>query len=230
MNWQGVLSRSAVLVWALGFALIPTVVLAHNPDNYYNGIWTQNAAAEILYEFTQQVPGDGQGDFADRVADGAQEWNAVPALDLTFKRHGVTGNYDPFQSCSDLPPYKNGIHYRDINENPAASAKVCYHDGHIDAFNIAFDPSYSWYKGTAPGGLGPNEYPVWGMSAHEFGHATGGWLDNTPAGHFDSQANPGLCDDTDDRHTMCKNWATGQWRLRSLEAHDEETFGAAYPF
>ena len=89
---------------------------------------------------------------------------------------------------------------------------------------IAFNSSnVTWYSGTGDPPNGQSD--VWSFSAHEFGHATGGWLSGSIGGHFGGAT---LCPNSSSRHTMCASLPTGENWWRSLEFHDSETFGNAY--
>jgi hypothetical protein len=227
--------RGAVLVWVLTLVLVPaSPALAHSDDNYWFAEWRSQSrgSSDQKYEFTQQVPGDGNGNFADRVADGAKKWNdiAISGSDMHFVRNGVVSNYNPW-SCPTW--YRNGVHYRTVPDFDAAAFVCRSWDGqyYVNSFQVIFDPDPSpggWYVGVDWNNQGPGESDVFGFSAHEFGHVSGGWSENwTPQGHFDPGANPNLCFNPSgpwaDHHTMCKNTppaGPSQGWVRSLEAHD----------
>jgi hypothetical protein len=212
---------------------------AHDDNNYWEVEWRSQdrGTSKQDYEFTNQVPGDSNGSFADSVARGSQAWNAIAinGADMHFRRNGAVANYNPFTPC-DLADYRNGIHYRDIPDNPLARALMCFTPGTnnwVDNFQVVFDPDYSWYKGVDYTGIGGSQYDVDGTSTHEFGHVVGGWTDGSVEGHYDPTNNATLCGSgvsIYDQHTMCVSTGPGlQASLRrSLETHDIDVFVLAY--
>ena len=119
-------------------------------------------------------------------------------------RNGVVANYDPFASCSTIPQYKNGIHYRDVPDGLLAIAPFCYTQvtpgtDLIDSFQVVFDPDFNWYRGVDYSGIGSSQFDVFGQAAHEFGHVVGGWIDpggscsDCVGGHYDPTRNGALC-------------------------------------
>jgi hypothetical protein len=167
------------------------------------------------------------------------KWNQIDinGADHHFVRNGVVGNYDPFAGCGSFAQYQNGIHYRQIPDDPDALAGICIDDtvgtDLIDSFQVTFDPDPDWYTGVDYTGIGSPQQDVQGISAHEYGHVVGGWTGSTPEGHFDNQTNPGLCGSgvpDSDKHTMCAKSGLGLEASfkRSLELHDYHTMQEAY--
>jgi hypothetical protein len=233
---------AAALGWAFAFILIQGLpALAHNEDLFWSGLewWTEDRnTTRQYYEFTEQVPGDSNGAFADRVAEGAQKWNAIDinGPDNHFVRNGVVANYGPFGGCSTIADWKNGIHYREIPDNPAARTRLCrdtsvFGTDRIRWFQVIFDPDYTFYTGDTIGGLDSGERDLEGLSAHEFGHAVGGWLESSDNYHFESPRDGTICDPPyTSKHTMCASFPTGSdsYYRRTLETHDIHTYVQRY--
>jgi hypothetical protein len=235
--------RIAGAVWVLSLiALSAQPAHAHTPANFFFAEWRSQdrGTTKQYYEITSEVPGDANDAFADRVADGAVKWNQINinGADMHYVRNGVVANYNPFAPCGDIPHYKNGIHYRDVPDNPLATTHYCFTDppgtNLVDSFQIVFDPDKSWFKGADYTNIGSSQFDVQGVAAHEFGHASGGWWEDfSNEGHFDNQSNPELCGSgapDSDKHTMCVNSGSGLEASlkRSLEPHDVHTFHDAY--
>jgi hypothetical protein len=235
-------SRLSIVVWILLFALATAIpASAHEAANFWRAEWRSQdrGTTKQYYEFTQQVPGDANGAFADRVAAGAVKWNdiAINGADMHFVRNGVVADYNPIPPCNQ-PNYKNGIHFRDTPDNTDGYTTICisnipFGTDLINNFQVIFDPDNSWYTGVDYTGIGSAQQDVQGLSAHEFGHAVGGWTESTQEGHFDNVSNPGLCGSgvpDSDKHTMCAKSGLGLEASlkRSLEPHDVHTFQNAY--
>jgi hypothetical protein len=93
-------------------------------------------------------------------------------------------------------------------------------------FQMTFDSTQSWYFGTS--GIPAGYFMVSGISAHEFGHAAGGWGPSN-ANHFTIDNTNGLCEASvgiADLHTMCRfaDRFKGNNHQGTLESHDIHTF------
>jgi hypothetical protein len=123
-------SMTILLSLLLVFVFAPAA-LAHDDNDYWDAEWrsADRGTTRQDYEFTEEVPGDSNGIFGDSVARGGQAWNAIAinGADMQFRRNGVVANYDPFNPCS-LDNYRNGIHYRQIPDNPLARTNLCVYD------------------------------------------------------------------------------------------------------
>ena len=157
----------------------------------------------------------------------------MPSRNVSTK----AGQDHPFGSCSSIPVYKNGIHYRDTPDNTLANTQACIVGGtndYINWFQVILDPDKNWYTGSGSTGIPANYYDVEGVSTHEFGHVVGGWTPNSAKGHYDPADTPSLCDplgsETPSHHTMCNKTddddESAYWR--SLEPHDKDVFQLAY--
>lgn len=242
----GAIEVASIVAWAFVFVVLQALpAIAHDPDDFWSGYeWASQDrnTTKQYYEFTEQVPGDSNGAFADRVAEGGQKWNAIDiaGADNRFVRNGVVSNYDPYRSCGDIEgtsdEYKNGIHYRQTNGNAAAQIKVCWDarvgTDRIFSFQIIFDPDVNWYKSDSYSGIGSGERDVEATSAHEFGHGVGGWTTSSLY-HFESPRDGTICSASyTSRHTMCSgavwpNGSTNPYR-RTLESHDIHTYVDRY--
>jgi hypothetical protein len=178
------LARAAIVSWMLFLVFLPISAIAHSVDQFWAFEWASQDRGTSAqdYEVTDQVPGDSaKSPFPERVADGHNAWNDVNITDpdMDFARNGTIGNYNPFDACSH-PDFRNGLHYRDIANNPLAQTNICRHwtiwGYQMRNFQVTFNPSYSWYTGSDGGGIGNNQNDVAGMRAHEFGHVVGGWV------------------------------------------------------
>jgi hypothetical protein len=244
------LPRLATLSWVVVLMLIlmtPKTARAHDPDNFWNGDeWAaeDRNTTRQRYEFMENFPGGANGNFGDRVAGGAQEWNAVAISgeDNHFVRNGVVADYG--FSCDSIPEYKNGIALRDTSTGGAADTRYCDDSrigtDRIFAFLIRFDPDYDWFKGSNPANIGSGQKDAEAVAAHEFGHVVGGWVTNSahpdPENpHFIYPRDGVICYSGIDREfaeTMCggstpptgfeNTWA------RDLESHDRHTYVDRY--
>jgi len=234
---------SIVLLIATVVILTSVPAYAHGDDNYWDYEWRSQdrGTTNQDYEFTSQVPGDdANGAFGDRTAEGGQKWNAIGigGNDMHFRRNGVVANYNPFDDCSNIPDYKNGIHYRSLPGGAIGITSLCTSPGlfsnvYIDSFQISFESSENWYKQDATSGIPGWQTDLESVAAHEFGHVVGGWLDAGPYSHYTNAVNAAICPNPPSNvtQTMCAggdNSATGQTWRRSLEEHDIDVFQLAY--
>ena len=235
------MEAASAVAWGLVLVLIQAMpALAHNEDLFWSGLewWSEDRNTTKQYhEFTQQVPGDANGPFGDRVAEGGRKWNAIDidGPDNHFVRNGVVANYDPFGGCGTIADWKNGIHYRQTPDNNVALTRLCrdvsvFGTDRIRWFQIIYDPSFDFYTGDAQGGIS-SERDLEGVSAHEFGHVVGGWLESSQNGHFESPRGGTICETPyTSKHTMCLGWPGGPngYYRRSLEPHDIHTYVQRY--
>lgn len=195
---------------------------AHSAVNYYSTSWGPDDVPNINWRFTEQVP---TGNFRDRVVDGTLEWNNVGAVPFNWVK--VTPEYANFNpnpsDCTTIAHEKNGVHYRSVPSGFVAYTHTCSESGFLRSTQVVFSSSNSWYSGTST--PGSTQSDVWAFAAHEFGHATGGWLNNSIGGHFGGST---LCPSDNTKHTMCASIFNGTNYQRSLEFHDSETFDNAY--
>ena len=233
---------AAVVAWAVALVLIQALpAFAHNEDLFWDGVeWAteDRNTTKQFYEFTTEVPGDANGAFADRVAEGGQKWNAIDinGPDNHFVRNGVVANYNPFGSCPEIADFKNGVHFREVPDNPVARTRICrantvFGTDRIMWFQMIFDESHSFYTGNAQGGTS-GQYDVENVSAHEFGHAVGGWIESSENGHFQSPRDGATICTTPytSRSTMCATFIAGSngFYGRSLESHEIHTYVQRY--
>lgn len=186
-------------------------VRAHPAGQFYPKEWDMNA---IHYYFAGSVP---TGNPRDRIHDGAQEWNALPPL-LHFYKEG-THEPDPFHNCPQTP---NVIRMSGGLPPYVYAETVKCSSVYINSFQMRFNDDVDWWFQTDAPPAG--QVDIWGISAHEFGHA-GGFRGD----HF-NEADPDTCEPGVPRHTMCAGTLyQGEVWQRTLELHDRETFDNAYP-
>lgn len=223
----------AVLAGAVFGLLVaaPMSAAAHSDySTWYRTKWKSDhhTGLNITWRFAPTFPSDSAK--RDRVREGAGAWNAE-GQDMKFEWLGSSSDAQPF-SCSDFSALSyNGISWDSLDGSGGtwARAKVCwhttsetYHTSH--QFLIRFDSDDTWYDGT--GTPGSNQVDLKSLATHEFGHATGGWLDESSGGHWSSSSS--LCTDSP-RHTMCPSINKGENFMRGLELHDSHTFTGLYP-
>jgi hypothetical protein len=233
------LDRSLVKVGFLFLvALLPLasaeLALAHSHEDYWSDTWPNG---DVLYNMTVSIPSGLGSDKHDAIASGGSGWNAQSTR-ITFKRSGnEVADFDWDGLACDRP---NAIHWVPISGANARSI-VCqdFFLVRLDRFQIAFDSQptspEAWYWGIQ-GNQGLNDNFVTGVSAHEFGHAAGGWQEEPgDIGHFDATNNPNLCGGgvpLADLQTMCSSVDErfeGTEAKASLEFHDIDTFQHWYP-
>lgn len=200
------MDRVGLLAFLLLLALIgfSRQALAHTDEDYWTdgGIWSNG---DVAYDMETAIPGGLGSGQHDAIARGGQDWNALTS-EITFKRSGnEVAHFALNQTCN----HPNTIHWHSLS-NALGATTLCYNifSTRIVRFGMEFDNDQPWNYGDS--GIPSGMYQMSGVSAHEFGHAAGGWIEN-PAdiGHYDSNHNPNLCGSSvplSDRHTMCAVW------------------------
>lgn len=235
--------RVSLAGWLIGMQLgLVISAQAHPSANYYSIKWASAQRPIITWSFDNDFP-SGSG-WRSRVISGANTWDANQPTELQFD--DLPDVVKTFSSnCNDWGLEQNVLFFRDLGSGGGtlATTGACGQAGNPSLyknFTMSFDSSEDWHTGTGnppPSGCVPYCVDAWGISTHEFGHGTGGWLSGSAAGHFDPTANPGLCGTpgATDYHTMCITYqpstsgdpARGA-RWRSTETHDDHTFDGAY--
>lgn len=213
-----------------------TFVNAHPADVYYPHPWATDAFGDVTvtWRFTPEFPDDFPEDtgFQRRIRDGAQTWNNVGA-NLRFAEVAAAPNDYAARGCGNQllqGTDRNGMHWEAIDGRGNVLARtyqcigtVGVNAGRMYSFDMQWDPAEWWHIHTGSPPSGTTD--VWSVASHEFGHATDWEM------HFDDNAgwNGSLCQTGDaGRHTMCKYYEPGTLRMRTLEAHDVETFVNRY--
>lgn len=228
----------------------PTIAEAHGQNHWYpcssNSTycyrWPTTLRNQVKIIWASRAWEDGKEMGASgrqRVKDAADAWSDL-GEPMRFTFPGTT-NYNLTVNCADVATGQVAVFYRwydDSDTNPnseqASVGRVtrCRNQAGIRSAVLEFNSKYNLYTGTgtAPAGT----ISLWGVAAHELGHVTGfaGHWDTGPTGTLeapDSNADRGPCvDDPLARHTMCALFVGKGGHLRSLELHDEHTFGNAY--
>lgn len=193
---------------------------AHDPSEFNAKKWVvADYQGGITVWPDNSFPGGLTGTFFDRVQNGYQQWNAVccvDSFDFTSGTAAVSRSFGPCQTDRD------SIVFWENFTGALAQTGQCLNDnGRVYYVGTRFDSSQFWYAGT--GQVGTNNFDFWGVATHEFGHQTGTWYGNA---HFTS---PISCPGNSTDQTMCPSLGEEQEKLRSLEAHDIDTFQNNYP-
>ncbi len=131
--------------------------------SYSDRKWTQILGGNVYVQFYKNVPDT----WSTSVDNGAFAWNGVAKF--SFQDHGSTGRGGPIQDGYSTV-------CRGTIDGPGgtlAQTTIWYHwwwPWWIAEADIKFDGAESWYAGT--GTCPINQYDVWNVAAHEFGH----WL------------------------------------------------------
>jgi len=221
----------AFFVILLSLGGTATTSFAHTGSQWWFETWP---SGDVKYDMTVGVPGTLGSSYHDEIAEGGKKWNALTNF-ITFKRSGnEVANFGDAQACNN----PSAIHWTN-HSSGVAYTLVCqnFFGTVLDRFQITFDSdlpmSEGWYWGFVGVPQGILDYPVQGVSGHEFGHGAGGWH-SSESGHFDPTETPNLCGSSvplADLHTMCSNIsnAIGTTHENSLETHDKHTFQHWYP-
>jgi hypothetical protein len=188
-------------------------------------------AGDVTYDMTTAVPGGLGSNQHDQIAAGGQKWNALTNV-ITFKRSGNEVAGFDHTNCSPGDSHPSAIHWLNL-ANFVGQTYTCQNTIHtvIAEFQMTFDSGTNWYYGTS--GIPSGYRMISGTSAHEFGHAAGGWIGNNGLNHFTVDNTNGLCETSvplADLHTMCRfdDRFIGNSNQGSLELHDSHTFQIYY--
>jgi hypothetical protein len=132
---------------------------------------------------------------------GAVQWNNVSPSNFQWRASNGGAN-DVYKTSIDG---KYGV---------LAETSVWHSGAIIVSMSIRFDDDDKWYKGT--GSPPSSRADVWGVAAHEFGHALG-------LGHTNQGCGVGS------GPTMCAYTNYGESNKRSLETDDRNGINAIYP-
>lgn len=189
------------------------VAYAHDAATYYPAPRWPNGVFEPYFIAT------GVPDLArvnTSIVNGANAWNALNEP-MDFSYQGRSAQSILVNQCP-----ANGHSY--VFQRPldgvggrAAETYRCSSGGFTNSFVMTFD-NEPWYSDTDnPPANNPDR---WGMSAHEFGHATGF------SGHWDALST--RCGYSSKQLTMCPSQFNGTTWWRTPGDHDIHTFQAAY--
>jgi hypothetical protein len=211
----------STIALSLATVVLAGIALAHSGSTYYPSKWKRDLS--VAWRIDNSVPG---GAFRNRILDGAQEWNRL-APNMRFSHVGGDATNVNIRRCSPNRPYqRDGVFYGPIDGrlNVLAFVVTCTFPGtnELKHFQMKFDSAENWYTGT--GTPGSSAFDVWGVAAHEFGHATG-FSGPYAKGHFNPRG--GVCTSSP-KHTMCPTISLGSTGSRSLEEHERHTFRNVY--
>jgi hypothetical protein len=222
MHTRRTIDRILIVMAFLVMTMTPAT--AHSAAYYYYGTW--NAGTGLL---PITVPWQsGNITFNPTwIQQGPQQWNNL-GQSMQFRYDGERNVNSTGSSCPTAP-LDNWVFQRVLDgvAGTLAITWTCWRTTPLGArqlhsFTIEYDGSESWYSGN--GDAPPTYVDVWSVASHEFGHATG-WVPY----HLDENGtNPELCLDDSTEHTMCSFYTPGTERMRTLEAHDVDTFSTAY--
>ncbi len=243
--WRG-LEGLTVFAWAILLAFGPvTMAYAHSVDQFWGPEWANQdrGTSKQHFSVTEEVPGTtSSATWPLRVYQGSVRWNNVDIVDpdMSFGvKAAIVANYSPYNHCGSDYFFENGMHYRDVAGDSLAVTIVCTQNtiwgDQIRNYQMVFDPNATtWYTGSDPDAVPSGSMDLIYVASHEFGHAAGGWSDDTPGGHYDSANNSLLCGigvPVIDRHTMCASATAGRTLdSRALEYHDVDVFIEVYDF
>ena len=232
----------AVACFALGAAASTTSLAYanHGQSPYFNAHWTtantlHQEDKTVEWTYTSNFPSSTA--FRQRMVDGSHEWNQE---NQSMQFNHLPGDVATlsFNECTiaNYSYQDDRVGWGDIQSGTKdpyfAWTNGCLSfnsDGnHMWFFRLQVSNDYSWYTGTST--VTSGQVDVWGMAAHEFGHATGRF-GGSDHGHFlegDETACPGAGGGGTGYSTMCPHLNTGKEAWRSLETHDKTSFGAAY--
>jgi hypothetical protein len=99
------MARIAALVWGsivIAGLLAPVTAAAHEPGDYWRLEWRSQDRGTTAqrYEFTEEVPGDANGAFADRVAGGRSRGTTYQSTALICTSSGTV-------SSTTMPRYSH---------------------------------------------------------------------------------------------------------------------------
>lgn len=224
-------SRPAIAALALGvlITLLPTArSVAHPVTGAIFPMGWQERTQTFYFSgpYWSTIP-----DIAARMRSAAARWTDL-AADFTWVDGGDVGTFST-SPCTN--PYVSTALFWDELDGPSslpgsqgdwygANYNCPYpgQPGRIYSAVIIMDGQESnWYTGnstTVPAG----HSDLYGVAAHEFGHAAG-------FDHWDP-VDSSLCDQADpNHHTMCQSGVRGKNWDRTPAAHDAHTFNARYP-
>jgi hypothetical protein len=212
--------RHASLVIAL-LTLVVTVVATAPASSHPAPFLHWGADRDVNWAFTPEV--DALPGMRARVQDAAFVWNNVNR-GMRFVQNPDHADFASTAPCpGGVDQNNDAIHYEPLTGAEAgwlAATRSCWNatTGELWRFEIVVDRNDPFYTGggTPPG----NQYDLWSVLSHEFGHATG-------LEHWDD-ANPMCSDGGIVRHTMCPTIPIGETWMRTVEPHDIHTFHNTY--
>ena len=176
---------SIFLLAGAGTIFTPASASAHDAHQWFDPLaWD---TLDVDYRIDDSIPGSGGSMFEDRIHDGASEWNVVGGVGgFDFDDSG-NGNRSYAQPCNwEDDAIDIWVFQQDIGSTAQMLQCEIYRPGQditvIESARVVFDTDGPWYKGT--GNVTAGQISVWGTAAHEFGHATGTFIDGPNGSHW----------------------------------------------
>lgn len=219
------ISRLCLLtVAAVAIAVAPTAAEAHTASTYYPARWP--AGTHVTFGYDVSYP---TGAYRDRVYDGKTSWNNVagasePKIDWALQDGKAYGSFS--SPCSMTVPVNGvAVFWGDLDTWGTAATglvKRCTSGTTITKASLTLDSTGPpWYTGT--GDSLPGTVDLQSVTVHEWGHVLG-FSGHWTAGEATTCPSPA---ETVIRHVMCPSLVSGS-EIRTLKAHDRDTFLAAY--
>ena len=231
MKVERLLWSVALLLWLL----VPTFAgpaVAHPASDFYD--WVPGGGLDLW----PGRPPDVDVHFASGEVSATREtsitvafnkWEDVSGATFSFTFGADRANYAAWDRSDCSPEPTNTIHWDSSLPNSTgfdAFTTLCQTSGVISSFQVVFDSDSgaNWHNDETNPPAGSLD--LRSLAAHEAGHATGGWLQQSNFGHFNENSTE--CPNNNNRHTMCPTIVLGTDWARTLGTHDEHTFANAY--
>lgn len=193
---------------------------ATGTGGYYNIRWKTDFT--IKWRFTAEFPG---GAYRDKVHYGLGQWNNQNQPLQWIEYTPDYANYG-WNTCPSTEQ-KDGIHWENIS-GALARVRTCVFTSNTSRlYNVqmVFDSSgVNWYTGS--GTPASNQFDLWSVATHEWGHMSGSLTNGDGLGHFPE--GDSACPEDPNRNAMCPSTIAGTIWSWNTKTHDEHTFQAAY--
>lgn len=224
--------------------MTPSAV-AHDWESRYNytasqdGRWYHSGARmpNIGVRVTMASP-----PWSSRTSDAAKRWDMLGQT-LDFVWRGQQTDWPT--TCTTRKDYNENVIYRGTwdgrwssgdNENDLAVTTVCRDTTTKEAitFHMIVDSAERWFtgeEGSTPVGNGiADEFDLFSVLTHEFGHAGGWTYPSSTGGHFreDDTSTCLVADIVAEKQTMCGRIDLESTYGRTLGEHDQHVFVGAY--
>ncbi|HEX8581421.1 MAG TPA: hypothetical protein VF640_03795 [Acidimicrobiales bacterium] len=219
------MTRRTARALAAGIAAAASIAVPARPAEahadliwYFPRWWSQD---EVTFTFTAAVPTAAR----PRIDDGKQSWpTSTERPAVRFASSGSRWG----MSCGGTDG-RNGIHWTDLPTGAVGRTNVCPPGSTtLTDVEVGFEKYAPWHMGTSAPPY--DEYDLWSVATHEFGHALGGWVGPSDENHhFLEDDTQGACPGGTANSTMCQTASSpGAWWKRDVESHDVHTMTNRY--